>query len=179
MRICTSCKQTLFFEMFGNQPGGRFGKKSKCKECLKKYKRDSYKSSAIFREKAKIQSKRYKEKYPEKYVQNYKNRTKRTVETRKRYLLKLKYGISLERLKEMADQQKNACAICEKPKIKLVVDHDHKTGKVRSLVCNQCNTALGLLKEDVFTIKRLVGYIEFHTAGSASIGSSGSSSTSI
>jgi hypothetical protein len=42
----------------------------------------------------------------------------------------------------------------------LHVDHDHKTGKVRGLLCNTCNTSLGLLSEDKNRITGLITYLE-------------------
>lgn len=55
--------------------------------------------------------------------------------------------------------QGGVCAICEKAR-KLVVDHDHETGKVRGLLCNQCNTALGLFKDDTVSLARAVEYLK-------------------
>lgn len=64
--------------------------------------------------------------------------------------------------------QKGLCAACGKPEKELhkgkvralAVDHDHKTGKIRGLLCGGCNRALGLLHEDVERIKALLLYLE-------------------
>lgn len=42
---------------------------------------------------------------------------------------------------------------------KLSVDHCHKTGKVRGLLCSNCNTAIGLLKEDINVLKNAINYL--------------------
>ena len=42
---------------------------------------------------------------------------------------------------------------------RLYVDHCHKTGKIRGLLCNSCNTALGLLKDDISLFKRSIDYL--------------------
>lgn len=60
--------------------------------------------------------------------------------------LRKKYGITLEDYKTMEAAQSWACAICRQIK-KLHVDHDHKTMKIRGLLCAKCNKALGLLQD--------------------------------
>ena len=77
-----------------------------------------------------------------------------------------KFGISLEQRNEMLVLQNNVCAICLQPeRVKnrsLCVDHCHKTGKIRKLLCQSCNTALGKLEEDPERLKRMIAYIEEH-----------------
>jgi len=64
--------------------------------------------------------------------------------------LKRRYGITEEQYMDLLDAQDCACAICGlvSEDKKLVVDHDHATGRVRSLLCSNCNTALGLFRDD-------------------------------
>lgn len=79
------------------------------------------------------------------------------------------YGITLLEYIDMAKAQNGKCAICLNketaldPKTKtprrLAVDHCHATGKVRGLLCSSCNTALGLLKDDVLLLKRATVYL--------------------
>jgi hypothetical protein len=79
------------------------------------------------------------------------------MERRKRYAwiacLK-KFGMTEDDYQKMFDEQLGLCAICHKPEndIKLAVDHDHKTGKVRALLCKKCNMGIGLLGDDPDTI---------------------------
>ncbi len=63
--------------------------------------------------------------------------------------LKEKYGISVEDYTAMITAQGGGCAICGKIvfESKLCVDHNHETGKVRALLCKQCNLILGLAKD--------------------------------
>ena len=67
--------------------------------------------------------------------------------------LKRIYGISLEEHTKMFDEQNGVCYLCHKPGDgrwkKLCVDHDHKTGKVRKLLCRSCNTALGQVGDNI------------------------------
>lgn len=76
-------------------------------------------------------------------------------------VLRQKYNISLEDLKEMEKQQKECCYICQ-GEDKLYVDHDHKTGQVRKLLCHYCNTGLGLFKEDISILEKVIEYIKEH-----------------
>ena len=51
------------------------------------------------------------------------------------------------------------CEGCGEQK-KLVPDHDHTTNRLRGALCRDCNTALGLLKDNPFTLRTLASYIE-------------------
>lgn len=79
-------------------------------------------------------------------------------DSRRSTRLKFNYGIDLSKYEELFDLQGGCCKICQKHRSvfssNLSVDHDHKTGKVRGLLCNPCNQAMGLLKEDYMAIKR-------------------------
>lgn len=91
--------------------------------------------------------------------------------TKRRWYLKKKYGLSVEDYQTLFDKQDGKCACCS-TRLNIVksnnghdtacVDHNHKTGKVRGLLCNHCNRALGLLKEDAEVMKKLISYLETH-----------------
>lgn len=74
-----------------------------------------------------------------------------------------KYGISQTDYNRMLLQQFNRCKICltdfneKRPHI----DHDHKSGKVRALLCGPCNTALGMVKEKPFNLARMAAYLKW------------------
>ena len=78
------------------------------------------------------------------------------------------YGISVEEYLDLAEKQNFVCSLCGKPNFSmgvnhsgcLVVDHDHKTGKVRGLLCHNCNRALGLLHDDPALIQRASEYVK-------------------
>jgi hypothetical protein len=78
---------------------------------------------------------------------------------RKAQVLRHRYRISLSELDAMREKQGNVCAICGKPD-KLVIDHDHATGKVRGLLCNACNTTLGCVHDDTTILKKAIAYLE-------------------
>jgi transcription elongation factor Elf1 len=76
-----------------------------------------------------------------------------------RYLKK--YGLTLKEYERMAKKQKGLCAICFGKSVRaLAVDHHHKTGQVRGLLCGSCNAALGLAKENVDVLSRCIDYLE-------------------
>jgi len=61
---------------------------------------------------------------------------------------------------EMLETQDGNCAICKAEQASLYVDHDHKTGKVRGLLCEQCNFLLGNAKDNVNILASAVKYLE-------------------
>jgi len=96
------------------------------------------------------------------------NQSFQTPEKRKKRMLKLKYGITPQQYNRMLTDQNGTCAICkmaEKHRDShtgairmLAVDHDHKTGDVRALLCDACNTSLGKMGENPERIKALLDY---------------------
>jgi hypothetical protein len=73
----------------------------------------------------------------------------------------------------MFEAQGGVCAICGRPERKvsksgypftLAVDHNHATGKIRALLCNDCNACLGMLQENPDTLRAMLAYLERHTA---------------
>lgn len=75
------------------------------------------------------------------------------------------YGITKDQYDILLESQNYKCKICgivnsgRSDKGRLLVDHDHKTGRVRGLLCHPCNAALGLLKDDEKTISKALEYI--------------------
>jgi hypothetical protein len=82
------------------------------------------------------------------------------------YKLQRNFNMSLADKKKMVEQQNDACGICKKAfkgKTKAQhVDHCHTTLKVRGILCPQCNTTLGLVKESVTTLYNMIDYVEHH-----------------
>lgn len=81
------------------------------------------------------------------------------------YNLKYHAKITLEQYQELFDAQRGVCAICsgshnESSRFKnLHVDHCHTTGKIRGLLCANCNTALGLLKDSPLLLSKAIEYL--------------------
>lgn len=92
------------------------------------------------------------------------NYTKRqTPEATRRANLKSKYGITLEDYNAILASQNFRCAICRtddpKHKGRFVVDHCHKTGKVRGLLCQRCNWFIGQAMDDTAYLLAAVAYL--------------------
>ena len=81
-----------------------------------------------------------------------------------------KYGITVERYAEMFKEQHEVCAICSLPETRkingilcrLSIDHDHKTGKARALLCAACNTGIGRFNDDPSLIQKGLDYLLSH-----------------
>jgi len=92
------------------------------------------------------------------------NKPKRK-EVRKIWSLREKFGISLDRYKEILKEQNYQCAICgrlsesEKDKRMLAVDHDHKTKKVRGILCSNCNNGLGRFFDNTKYLSKAIDYL--------------------
>jgi hypothetical protein len=78
------------------------------------------------------------------------------------------FGLSLDDYNKMLEAQKNVCAICccsethmRNGRIKaLSVDHNHKTGAIRGLLCSDCNMGIGKLKDDPNVLRSAIRYLE-------------------
>lgn len=84
-----------------------------------------------------------------------------------------KYGMTVKDYWDLYEKQNCKCAICGDKEIKvknrerlfLYVDHCHSTGKVRGLLCNHCNTLLGMAKDDVNILNNAIEYLNANTSG--------------
>jgi len=74
--------------------------------------------------------------------------------------IKYHYGITRAEWERLYTSQGGACWICSSPfTARPQVDHSHKSGRVRGLLCSPCNIAIGLLKEDPVRLERAVKYL--------------------
>ncbi len=75
----------------------------------------------------------------------------------------MRYGITAADYEAMYERQGGRCAICGAAEGKLVVDHNHKTGKVRELLCHLCNAMIGCMigcaREDLAIIAAAAAYL--------------------
>jgi hypothetical protein len=114
----------------------------------------------------------WREKNPEKYQEQYKNDIAKqkckeyyhnNKDSVKNSYLKTNYGITLEDYNFLLEKQNEKCKICnnECPTGKsLAVDHNHETGKVRGLLCKNCNIGLGMFFDNIDFLESAVLYLK-------------------
>lgn len=136
MKICSACRQELPLESFYKDCTQPDGRQYTCKTCRA------------------TQVKAWKEAKPGLYKA-----------TLRRSQLKLKYGITQEQFDSLLKKQGFACAICgannpSHSSGQWCVDHDHKTGAVRGLLCAHCNLGLGHLQDSISVLFKAIKYLE-------------------
>ena len=159
---------------------------SYCKSCclerdsspeVKEYKKKYWKREEVLENKRKNYLKPETQKKRKEYLQRPEvikriseyNKTKKCKDKSKEYRLMRKYNVTTEEYKKMVLTQENKCAICgnyETSKNKfgqlreLSIDHCHKTGKVRKLLCSNCNSALGMFNDNIEILRNAIDYLK-------------------
>lgn len=147
-KVCTKCgkKYPSTAEFFHRTKDIKCGLIGQCKQCIKKY--------------SKMRYKRDKE-----YFIKYRN-TPENKERKKKYMrewkLRKEYGITTKAYNILLELQDNKCARCNDlfKNNNIYIDHDHKTGKVRGLLCLQCNTKLGVIEKYLENPESWDNYLE-------------------
>lgn len=138
---CPRCGETKPVESFYKDASKPSGHNSYCIDCARKHSKDYY--TAV----------RPKVKSNPHYA--------------RKQGLKRKYSLSLEDYDALLQAQGGVCAACGHTETMvrrgranpLSVDHSHEDGHIRGLLCNRCNRALGLLRDDWRTIQALLDYL--------------------
>jgi hypothetical protein len=148
MKKCKTCNNTKELKCFHKKKGGVLGVKSSCADCCKTI-------DAKYYSNPKHKNKRLERQSSEEYQLYIRS-----------FRLKRKYGITLEDYNNMLKSQNNVCKTCgtSNPGANsdkyFNVDHCHKTGKIRGLLCGQCNIALGLVKDNISVLENLIKYLK-------------------
>lgn len=147
MKKCTKCNEAKplaeFFKS-GKYPSGKEKNRGSCKACTNKY-------TANWRIKNRAEYNDYMTKY----------RIQKPDKRRATEIKKL-YGLLPEQLTKMVQEQNNKCKICNRPpqgKRPLAIDHCHKSGRVRGLLCYRCNRSVALL-DDQELLEKAIAYIK-------------------
>jgi hypothetical protein len=141
-----------------------YADKEKQRAYFRKYqqtdKRKAYKAAwyQANKERAQAYSAKHRNKFPDGNRRYFRNH----------HLVKT-YGITIEQYEVIYKEQRGVCAICgslpDLPKhgvARLVVDHDHATGKIRGLLCNNCNSGLGIIGDTIEHLERALAYLKQH-----------------
>lgn len=174
---CCACGRVKSIEDFGKHLKGL---KCRCIPCQRHYARHYYKNN---QDKIKNINKK---SYTRRYFENPDLIMKRRTEILKKYngkeetkfnkacwymynktkcrasFIKRKYGITLDDYKTMLNAQGDVCKICGQPnseKKPLFIDHDHKTGCVRGILCATCNAGLGCFKDNPELFQKAISYL--------------------
>lgn len=120
----------------------------KNKEEIKKQHKDFYKKN--------------KERIIAMHMKYYHKNKEKMMEYKKEYHIKATYNITFEQLDKMLIEQKHKCLICDKSLIETrrCIDHDHKTGKIRGILCIECNSMIGFSHDNIDILKQAIGYLK-------------------
>lgn len=164
-RICEKCGHEI--RPHWQKTNARWG--YRCWTCRSRERRKDPKYATYLLSLSKQRHKRALAKDPDYYKKKYLKygRSKSKIKGPRLSGLQRKHS---EEYAAFLEQQDGLCAICHQPEtaktrgavVKLAIDHDHETGKVRSLLCRNCNVALGLAGDDPERLRAMANYIEFH-----------------
>lgn len=115
-----------------------------------------------------LAAKASRKRQAQNYKKNHPDRLKRIQHNAN---LQRKFGINADDWEWMNLAQRGLCAICQKPeKYKwkgivpsLGVDHNHETGKIRELLCMDCNRGIGCFDEDILRLQAAIEYLKKHS----------------
>ena len=91
------------------------------------------------------------------------NPTKKINRKKNGMITALGLPITVADFHQMIVNQNNECAICKADMKKPCIDHDHSTKTIRKLLCQHCNSLLGMAKEDVQILENAIEYINLHS----------------
>jgi len=176
-KTCPKCKLEKNLSEFHKDKTTLSGLHYRCKDCKNSYTKRNYQSKKEsdpqFAERCRLYSINYYHKT--KHLKKWKTRIRAIQANIGR---KCRYGITVEHFNQLLKMQNGLCAICGQPstardkfgKIRsLGVDHDHKTGKLRGLLCSNCNTGLGQFREKIKFLEKAIEYLKKHSLGEKQI----------
>ena len=157
-KTCTKCKQEKVLAEFTKSKDCKGGRCPRCTACASKQRKEYRSQNPLVRERRNQRQREYRKKHKEQ--------SKRWD---RKFNLKRSFNITPEDYEKMLESQNGVCAICEGPekmtlrgKVKrLSIDHDHKTGVIRGLLCSACNTRLVHLEDIDLIIKSRIYLAKF------------------
>ena len=179
MKRCTRCEIEKPSTDFNRDRNMKDGLTYKCKACataatkewanknkehLREYNKAQY---ALNPEKKKAAAKRYRELNIERSRENNKIWRQKNQDYVRNKFLSTRYNLSIETYEAMFKSQNGGCKVCGKQNLdgkRLFVDHDHKTGTVRGLLCHHCNAGMGHFFDDPSLLESAINYLKDHNS---------------
>jgi hypothetical protein len=153
MKLCKACNQTIALDNFGIDKTRKDFLRDVCKSCRKIQAKTYYEKNKVV----------ILEKEKQKHASLTLQQKDKLSERRNKRYLKNQYGLTKQDLEQMKQKQEGCCAICEQAFgeewWQAHVDHCHATGKVRGLLCNDCNRGLGGFKDSIFALEKAKQYL--------------------
>jgi hypothetical protein len=133
-KLCCDCNTEKDISEFNKQPDRKYGVAGRCRECQSIYHKQWYTKN--------------KERMKERFRRN-------------NYFSR--YNITIADYEKLLEKQNNSCAICYSKtgsaNKRLAVDHNHQTGIIRGLLCDECNTGLGKFKDNPSLLTNAIAYL--------------------
>lgn len=147
MKTCSHCRKDKPAECFHKNSASPDGKYAQCKICVTA-------RNAARRKKFPVEGRKYSRRHRKIFHAL-------SIRQRRESRLRKAYGLEPEDFEQIRLNQQNRCAICKEEFSKTpYVDHCHQTGKVRGLLCHDCNTGIGLLKDSSWRLRDAASYLE-------------------
>jgi hypothetical protein len=132
MKVCTKCNIEKSLSEFNKAINGKLQKRADCKTCQSEWAKE-------------------------------RNKITYDSETKWKWNMKSIFNLTIEDYNILFENQSGCCAICNRHqtefKKRLAIDHCHNTNIIRGLLCSSCNTALGLLKDNVNALQNAIEYL--------------------
>lgn len=160
-RECLTCNTVKALSEFHVGKNSQSGRRAKCKLCCNKERIED-------RELHQARKSRYYAANRDALVSKSKDWYHKNIEENRLAQRLARYGLSRDEYDAMAARQAGRCALCKRPfgeahGNREAIDHDHKTGRVRGLLHNRCNTAIGMIGEDPDVLRAAIAYLQSHS----------------
>jgi hypothetical protein len=163
-KLCRLCGLDKPIEEFYVANGTRDGRRGECKACFQAARKAKMEADPALCWRAVERTQAWRDANRERFeeVQRRWIASGGKARANRRSHLRRKYGITVEEYDEQLAAQRGCCALCEatpSARRPLHVDHNHATGRIRGLLCFDCNAAIGLLEENVEVMARAIEYL--------------------
>lgn len=160
---CTKCKRILSLNFFHKKSVNKGGLAAQCRECTREYSKAWYTANP---EKSKALRKRYSVKNPNYQTEWARKNPEKRKAIMQRFTAKKKYaryGLTNSEYEAIIASQGCKCAICIRPfgtgQSAPHVDHDHRIGNVRGILCQGCNVAIGFFYDNPDSCESAARYL--------------------